>query len=274
VFLPGESHGQRSLVGCSPWGRTESDMTEATWRRQGVFLYLKFWLPIPKIPSIPPPHFLVVLPNSSLHLSQIILLTWHITCNMTYHLQNAFFQPLPKVTWMSIAPHCYISALYTLFISLYTGSITKQSVHRGLDFLVLILISRISRLHNALQTFNKYTLIVNTSFYRSIKHTECFILKPNSILKNWSSFNVRDIPIRDPIILYSQWKEYTISVFGHLILLKTTVTAENRDLCKTRLNSECSKSMWDLDNYKMRGSVDRKLLRGDIQDRGILAKKN
>ena len=31
VFLPGESHGQRSLVGCSPWGRTESDTTEATW---------------------------------------------------------------------------------------------------------------------------------------------------------------------------------------------------------------------------------------------------
>ena len=30
VFLPGESHGWRSLVGCSPWGRTESDTTEAT----------------------------------------------------------------------------------------------------------------------------------------------------------------------------------------------------------------------------------------------------
>ena len=28
VFLPGESHGQRSLVGYSPWGRKESDMTE------------------------------------------------------------------------------------------------------------------------------------------------------------------------------------------------------------------------------------------------------
>ena len=28
VFLPGKSHGQRSLVGCSPWGRRESDMTE------------------------------------------------------------------------------------------------------------------------------------------------------------------------------------------------------------------------------------------------------
>ena len=28
VLLPGKSHGQRSLIGCSPWGREESDMTE------------------------------------------------------------------------------------------------------------------------------------------------------------------------------------------------------------------------------------------------------
>ena len=28
VFLPGKSHGRRSLVGCSPWGRQESDTTE------------------------------------------------------------------------------------------------------------------------------------------------------------------------------------------------------------------------------------------------------
>ena len=28
VFLPGESHGQRSLVDYSPWGRKELDMTE------------------------------------------------------------------------------------------------------------------------------------------------------------------------------------------------------------------------------------------------------
>ena len=27
VLLPRESHGQRSLVGCSPWGCTESDTT-------------------------------------------------------------------------------------------------------------------------------------------------------------------------------------------------------------------------------------------------------
>ena len=30
VFLPGESHGQRSLVGYSLWGYKESDTTEVT----------------------------------------------------------------------------------------------------------------------------------------------------------------------------------------------------------------------------------------------------
>ena len=45
VFLPGESRGQRSLVGCCPQGRTELGTTEATlhacihWRRK--------WQPTP-----------------------------------------------------------------------------------------------------------------------------------------------------------------------------------------------------------------------------------
>ena len=30
VFLPGESHGQRSVAAYSPWSCKESDMTEAT----------------------------------------------------------------------------------------------------------------------------------------------------------------------------------------------------------------------------------------------------
>ena len=30
VFLPGEPRGQGSLVGCCPWGSTESDRTEVT----------------------------------------------------------------------------------------------------------------------------------------------------------------------------------------------------------------------------------------------------
>ena len=34
VFLPGESQGRRSLVGCHLWGRAESDMTEVTQQQQ------------------------------------------------------------------------------------------------------------------------------------------------------------------------------------------------------------------------------------------------
>ena len=34
VFLPGESQGWGSLVGCRLWGRTESDTPGATWQQQ------------------------------------------------------------------------------------------------------------------------------------------------------------------------------------------------------------------------------------------------
>ena len=40
VFLPGESHGQRRLVGYSPWGCKESDTTEAT--KHSTFLPEQF----------------------------------------------------------------------------------------------------------------------------------------------------------------------------------------------------------------------------------------
>ena len=46
VFLPGESQGWGSLVGCHLWGRTESDMTEATWKSffcHGLLLNLHLW---------------------------------------------------------------------------------------------------------------------------------------------------------------------------------------------------------------------------------------
>ena len=33
VFLPGETQGWQSMVGCRLWGRTESDVTEATWQQ-------------------------------------------------------------------------------------------------------------------------------------------------------------------------------------------------------------------------------------------------
>ena len=38
VFLPGESHGQRSLTGCSPWGCKKLDTTERIAHSLCVFL--------------------------------------------------------------------------------------------------------------------------------------------------------------------------------------------------------------------------------------------
>ena len=39
ILLPGKSHGWRSLVGYSPWGRKESDMTERLhFHFQGVVM--------------------------------------------------------------------------------------------------------------------------------------------------------------------------------------------------------------------------------------------
>ena len=39
VFLPGESHGQRSLAGSSPWGRKESDTTERLTLSLFIWIY-------------------------------------------------------------------------------------------------------------------------------------------------------------------------------------------------------------------------------------------
>ena len=53
VFLPGESQGRRSLVGCRLWGCTESDTTEATWQQQQqctrdgwCSIYPQWWMPL------------------------------------------------------------------------------------------------------------------------------------------------------------------------------------------------------------------------------------
>ena len=40
VFLPGESHGWRSLIGYSPWGHKELDMTETTCLSEGIIQIL------------------------------------------------------------------------------------------------------------------------------------------------------------------------------------------------------------------------------------------
>ena len=50
VLLPGNSHGQRSLVGCSPWGREESDTGPAWATSLSLFTFMHWrrkWQPTP-----------------------------------------------------------------------------------------------------------------------------------------------------------------------------------------------------------------------------------
>ena len=66
VFLPGESQGQGSLVGCRLWGRTESDTTEVTCSSSSVSCM--WFRPLRKITSL---HFKVLLPSTSVSSTSV-----------------------------------------------------------------------------------------------------------------------------------------------------------------------------------------------------------
>ena len=53
VFLPGESQGRVTLVGCHLWGQTESDATEVSQQQQLMITGISFWRPVflPLFPS-------------------------------------------------------------------------------------------------------------------------------------------------------------------------------------------------------------------------------
>ena len=119
VFLPEESHGQRSLVGCSPWGHTELDMTEATEHTHLTCLNSKWihllWLTLraahpekrPEGSQMPflVLHKAVLLPSCSRRDSAARLPTWPLwltvvhcsTAGSTPGNQPAcpFFPPVP-----------------------------------------------------------------------------------------------------------------------------------------------------------------------------------
>ena len=50
VFLPGESQGWGSLVGCRLWGHTELDTTEATWQAGSIYVNSNLLICLPKFP--------------------------------------------------------------------------------------------------------------------------------------------------------------------------------------------------------------------------------
>ena len=90
VFLPGESHGWRSLVGYSPWSRKESDTTERLHFHFSTFLWLKNFSPLnpwgrvhlPACISHKRPILIIVLLSITLPLTEF-LLHWD-TMNLSF----------------------------------------------------------------------------------------------------------------------------------------------------------------------------------------------
>ena len=75
VLLPGKSHGWRSLVGCSPWGREESDTTERLPFHFSLFTFLHWrrkWQPTP-----------VFLPGESQRRGSLVAAVYGVTQSRT-----------------------------------------------------------------------------------------------------------------------------------------------------------------------------------------------
>ena len=94
VFLPGKSHGQRSLVCCSLWGCKELYMTEwayrANERRWRVF--------IPVVPSLPSSSLV-----TTLFLSGIQQLLWEVLPYFSFHwVPITALSPSPTCTYSNL----------------------------------------------------------------------------------------------------------------------------------------------------------------------------
>ena len=108
VFLPGESHGQRSLVGCCPQGRRESDTTEATQR--ACMHWKRKWQPTP-----------VFLPGESCGQKSLVGCcpqgrresdTTEATQQQQQYLQFLIFFFGTKATFFDIQCFCLCEPLY------------------------------------------------------------------------------------------------------------------------------------------------------------------
>ena len=122
VFLPGKSHGWRSLVGYSPWGRKESDMTKrlhfhfhsiySYYKTLVMFLmlcdtslslaYSSFYLPLlhPYIVPCPLPlgnHFLLSI---SVESSSSLLYLWFVVFSR-FHILVIVYSICLSLTYLT-----------------------------------------------------------------------------------------------------------------------------------------------------------------------------
>ena len=104
VFLPGESQGQGSLVGCRLWGRTESDTTEATQQQQQQqCVYVTATLSVCSTFSFPTPghksilYICVSIPALQIGSSVTFFWTSYMCVNIWYLFFSFWLTSLPQL---------------------------------------------------------------------------------------------------------------------------------------------------------------------------------
>ena len=102
IFLPGESHGQRSLERYSPWGCKESDMTEhACMHRLCPHIGIRWVIFNPKLIMYSFSYYFIIL----LSKNYIILHYASLDCSgepAYHHREVVFFKKCNKHFWYSI----------------------------------------------------------------------------------------------------------------------------------------------------------------------------
>ena len=114
VLLPGESQGQGILVGCRPWGRTESDTTEVTWQQPTLCSVVC----ISQSPTLYCPHFVSPLVcslsvNASFMLYSLICCIFKVAHISNCHTVFGF----PCLISLSTMPSKSIHDVVTTIIS-------------------------------------------------------------------------------------------------------------------------------------------------------------
>ena len=114
VFLPGESHGQRILVGYSPWGCKESDTTE--WLTLSLF-------PLQNLPQLSLP-------------AKLYSQSWSCTPDPSEHGQWFTYTPCPASCCSHIRALPSPSALHCAQASYYLQCSCLDFILKTLNFLL------------------------------------------------------------------------------------------------------------------------------------------
>ena len=130
VFLPGESQGRGSLVGCRLWGHTESNTTEVTQQQQQLFLLEDSWFMT--LFQVYSSDSVAVVVQSPTHV-RLFATPWTVAHHTSLSLTTS--QSLPKfMSLVSVMPSshlilwCPLSGLPSIFPSIRDFS-NELTVH-------------------------------------------------------------------------------------------------------------------------------------------------